>query len=63
MRKRNKKRVLKKEVIRMATQIAATPVIKGTEAKKILQEANRVPSKKAENGAKKLAGIFEKMMK
>ena len=52
-----------KEVIRMATQIAATPVIKGTEAVKILKEANRVPSWKAEQGAKKLANIFEKMMK
>ncbi len=47
----------------MATQIAATPVIKGTEAVKILKEANRVPSGKAEQGAKKLANIFEKMMK
>ena len=47
----------------MATQIAATPIIKGKEAVKILKEANRVPSEKSENGAKKLAVIFEKMMK
>lgn len=47
---------------RMATQIAATPVIKGSEAKKIYQEANRKPSPKAEVGAKKLADIFEKIM-
>lgn len=48
---------------RMATQIAATPVIKGSEAKKIYQEANRKPSPKAEVGAKKLAMMFEKMIK
>lgn len=49
--------------IRMPTQIAATPVIKGEEAKKIYKEANRNPSPKAEVGAKKLADIFEKMMR
>ena len=60
--KREQKR-MKKEVFHMATQIAATPVIKGKEAVKILKEANREPSKKSENGARKLANIFEKMMK
>ena len=52
-----------KEVIPMATQIAATPVIKGAEAIKILKEANRKPSKESEKGAKKLAEIFDRMMK
>ena len=47
----------------MATQIAATPVVKGEEAVRILEEANRKPSDKAEKGVKKLAGIFDKMMK
>ncbi len=47
----------------MATQLAATPVVKGKEAIKIWKEANRVPSPKAELGAKKLATIFDKMMK
>lgn len=47
----------------MATQIAATPVIKGKEAIRIYKEANREPSPKAENGAKKLAELFEKMIK
>lgn len=53
----------------MPTQIAATPVIKGEEAKKlrryieIYREANRKPSPKAEIGAKKLADMFEKMMR
>ena len=46
----------------MPTQIAATPVIKGEEAKKIYRGANRKPSSKAEIGAKKLADMFEKMM-
>lgn len=46
----------------MATQIAATPVIKGTEARKIYKEANRLPSKKAKEGAKKISKIFDKMM-
>ena len=47
----------------MATQIAATPVAKGSESVKIFKEANRKPSKKSEKGAKKLADIFEKMMR
>lgn len=52
-----------KEAIRMATQIAATPIIKGLEAEKIFQEVHRKPSEKTEKGAKKLADIFDKMMK
>lgn len=47
----------------MATQIAATPIIKGLEAEKIFQEVHRKPSEKTEKGAKKLADIFDKMMK
>lgn len=39
----------------MATQIAATPVIKGAEATKILKEANRKPTKESEKGVKKLS--------
>ena len=56
-------KLCEKEVIPMATQIAATPVIKGPEAVKILKEANRKPSKESEKGAKKLAEIFDRMMK
>ena len=52
-----------KEVIPMATQIAATPVIKGPETTKILKEANRKPSEESAKGAKKLAEIFDWMMK
>lgn len=47
----------------MATQLAATPVIKGEEAVKILSEANCKPSKEAKKGAKKLEAIFKKMIK
>ena len=47
----------------MATQIAPTPVIKGSEALKIYLEANRKPSPKAENGKKKLAEMFDKLLK
>ncbi len=47
----------------MASQIAPTPIIRGSEAKKIYAEANRKPSKKSENGAKKLASIFDKMIR
>lgn len=59
----NDKKSKEREVISMATQIAATPVIKGPEATKILKEANRKPSKESEKGAKKLADIFDRMMK
>lgn len=47
----------------MATQIAATPIIKGPEADKILEEIRRKPSEDTKKGAQKLADIFEKMMK
>ncbi|MFR0074273.1 MAG: hypothetical protein ACLRVD_07890 [Blautia caecimuris] len=47
----------------MATQIAATPIIKGAEAKKIYQEANRLPSEKTKKGAKKLSVILDNMMR
>ena len=57
------KELSEKEVLSMATQIAATPVIKGSEAIKILEEANRKPSEESEKGAKKLADIFDRMMK
>ena len=53
----------KKEEIHMATQIAPTPIVKGSEAVKILKEANRKTSIEAQKGSKKLANIFDKMMK
>ena len=45
--------------IGMATQIAATPVIKGPEAIRIWEEAHRKPSKESKENAKKLAAFFE----
>ena len=47
----------------MATQIAPTPVVKGSEAAKILKEANRKTSAEAKKGSKKLSNIFDKMMR
>ena len=47
----------------MATQIAATPVLKGGEAKKVYSESHTKPSAKAKEGAKKLSSIFDPMMK
>ena len=47
----------------MPTQIAPTPTVKGEEAKKIYQEANRKRSKEAEKGADKLKRKFEKKFK
>lgn len=47
----------------MSAQIAPTPIIRGPEAEKIYKEANREPSEESRNGAKKLASIFDQMMK
>ena len=47
----------------MATQIAATPVIKGQEARKILAEAKRRPTTATKRGAEKLREEFAGMVK
>lgn len=47
----------------MSAQIAPTPIVHGPEAEKIYEEANREPSEESRNGAKKLASIFDQMMK
>lgn len=47
----------------MATQIAATPVLRGAEAKKVYNESHKKPSAKSKEGAKKLASVFDPMMK
>lgn len=47
--------------IGMATQIAATPVIYGGEAKKILQESRTQPSKRAKENGRKLLELFSKI--
>lgn len=44
----------------MATQIAPTPVVRGSQAKKILQQALKKPTIKSESGAQKLISFFEK---
>ncbi len=45
----------------MATQIAATPIVYGAEARKILAESKTKQSKKAEENAKKLLDFFNKL--
>lgn len=55
--------LLRKEWSNMATQIMATPILKGDEARKVLKESKRVASDKSKNGAKKLAEKFEKMVR
>lgn len=47
----------------MATQIAATPIIKGPDAYRILSESQRKTSEKAKAGAKKLEEQFKDMIK
>lgn len=55
--------VKERKVTKMATQIASTPTVRESEACKIFVEVNRNSSDKAKKGAKKLASIFEKMLK
>lgn len=45
----------------MATQIAATPVIYGREAKRILQESKSKPSEKAQENGRKLLDFFSRI--
>ncbi len=47
----------------MATQIASTPVVKGSAAVKIYKEANQKRSQASKNGADKLKQKFGKKMK
>ncbi|MBR1568173.1 MAG: hypothetical protein IJ648_04355 [Lachnospiraceae bacterium] len=47
----------------MATQIAPTPVVKGTAAEKIYKEANQNRSQASKYGAEKLKTKFSKKMK
>jgi len=46
----------------MATQIAPTPTVRGKEALKILEEANREPSQDVEIGRKILAEMFKPLI-
>ena len=55
--------MLLKEGVEMATQIAPTPVVKGTAAVKIYKEANQKRSQASKNGAEKLKIKFCKKLK
>ncbi|NFH40668.1 hypothetical protein [Clostridium sporogenes] len=48
------------EKLKMTTQIAATPILYGEEAKKVIMEAKTTPSEKAKENGKKLMNYFEK---
>lgn len=45
---------------KMATQIAATPIIYGEEARNVMKEAKTVQSEKSKSNAKKLIDFFSK---
>ena len=49
-------------VVRMATQIAATPIVYGVEARKILKEAQTKPTERAKENGKKLMEFFNSIM-
>ena len=57
------KKYKEKEMSNMATQIAPTPVVKGTVAVEIFKEANQKRSKASKNGAEKLKSKFSKKIK
>lgn len=46
--------------IHMATQIAATPTLKGEQVKHIMEQLKNEPSEKAKLGARKIMEMFEK---
>lgn len=46
----------------MATQIAATPVVRGEAAKAILKEMQRKPSEESRHGAEILTKKFENIV-
>jgi len=54
-------RIIIKEVNNMATQIAATPIVYGAEAKKIMRESKTKQSRKAEENARKLLNFFNRI--
>ena len=47
----------------MATQIAATPIIKGDEAKKVFLELKKKPNPQVKKGEKKLEQMFKDLIK
>lgn len=47
----------------MRTQIAATPVVRGAEARRVMQEMRREPPKESELGARKLTLYFDALLK
>jgi hypothetical protein len=63
-KKKNKALIEKeKDELVMATQIAATPIICGKQAKSILREVKTAQSEKAKRNATRLAEYFSKFDK
>lgn len=58
-KKKNESNCKNKGGIRMATQIAATPVLYGKEALNVLMEAKTKPSTKSKENEKKLLKVFK----
>jgi hypothetical protein len=52
-----------KEALTMATQIAATPVLYGKEAKKVLKEAKTTQTRKSKENAQNIISYFSKFTK
>lgn len=61
MVKHRKLKRRKQEGLGMATQIAATPILRGEQAMKVLEEIKKVRSEQAKENAKKLAEYFSKI--
>lgn len=47
----------------MATQIMATPILYGAEARKVLQEIKIAPSEKSKENGRKLLELFKSVVK
>lgn len=48
---------------KMATRIAITPILHGKEAKKVLRESKRLPTKKSRQGLENLNKMFNGKVK
>lgn len=49
----------KRKCNKMATQIAATPILHGKEAKKVLKECKKLPTKKSQQNLEILNKMFD----
>lgn len=54
-----KKKSLNKTIVHINTQIAATPVLKGSDVQDVLEQINHEPTENAKLGAEKIIDMFE----